>query len=158
LLFGGLTPGSQAQMRLCVSKTGPRHPPLNLDRVRYEARFEFDKLYFSDLRPDTSAFESVWELKIDNKRGLLIYDATSQDPVTLPLWPECQTLARVQVEAKETARPGMVATVLGDQGSVVRQAVTLLEGDATRSGTYVDILQEFLVYFPIVELGGVISP
>lgn len=158
LLGGGLTPGSRAWLPLCVSNADPRGREIRLDQVRYAATFDVTQLRFSGLTPDPSAFEVAMDWRVDNVQGRLVYSAASDDPVTLPLWPACLPIARVQVRVQPTMEPGDVATVLGVQGATLREAGTLLEGDATRSGTYIDVIAQLRVYLPIVERGARVSP
>ena len=155
---GGLTPGSRAWLPLCVSNADLRHREIRLDRVRYEALFDGNQLHFVGLTPDPKAFEVVIERQVDNVEGKLVYSAASAEPVTLPHWPTCLPIAWVQVRAGSLMQPGDVAVVLGSGGSVVREAVTLQEGQATRSGTYIDIVEWLRVYLPVVTRSAGIAP
>jgi hypothetical protein len=158
LPLGGLAPGDQVRLPICVSNVGARGQPIQIDQVNWGAAFLPDQLHLSTPSPILRDFERVLKLEIDYSAGRITYSAASSDPVTLPRWPECTVMAMVDVTARETLQPGDIAWLMSLSGTSARLADQSSPGVATRMTTYVDIVPRLRIYLPIVPRRTAVAP
>lgn len=155
LTQGGVTPGSTVTLPLCVARREGSQQEIQIDQVAYVGAFNPSEIQVSPPEKDTTRFDIFRESTSDNRvgtvpySGRVTYSAWSNQPVDLPVLPNCVRIASITLTASRSLTPGSKTVLVSMDGTKMRLASSS-EGLVTRGATYLDILPMPHVYLPII--------